>query len=177
MDVDAGSVSTEASEDEVAVAEEFLAGLLDVFGADYELEPRTLEDDLVEIAVSGDGLGFLIGPRGQTLLAVQELTRTVVQRRARKPGGRILVDIAGYRQARREALTRFTEEVAQQVVATGVPRVLEPMPPADRKVVHDAANVLGGVTTTSEGEEPRRRVVIMPASGATGGGTDADPTE
>lgn len=164
-------------EDEVAVAEGFLAGLLDVFGASYELQPRDLDDDLVEINVTGDGLGFLIGPRGQTLLAVQELTRTVVQRQARKPGGRILVDVGGYRQARREALTRFTHEVAEQVRSSGVTRVLEPMPPADRKVIHDAVNLIEGVSTTSEGEEPRRRVAIVadsPGAAAANDGGSGD---
>ena len=73
-----------------------------------------------------------------------------------------MVDVAGYRKDRREALERFTRDVAAQVVATGVVRVLEPMPPADRKVVHDTVNTIDGVSTASEGEEPRRRVVIHP---------------
>lgn len=152
----------EGDEDAVEVAESFLEGLLDAFGAPYSIEQRPLEDDLVELSVQGDGLGLLIGPRGQTLSAVQELARTVVQRRSRDRSGRIILDIAGYRQARRTALERFASEVAAQVTASGVPRVLEPMPPADRKVVHDAINAIDGVTTSSEGEEPRRRVVISP---------------
>jgi spoIIIJ-associated protein len=152
----------EGDEDAVEVAESFLHGLLETFGAPYSIEQRPLEDDLVELSVRGDGLGLLIGPRGQTLSAVQELARTVVQRRSRDRSGRIIVDIAGYRQARRTALEQFTGKVAAEVIASGVPRVLEPMPPADRKVVHDAANAIDGVTTSSEGEEPRRRVVISP---------------
>ncbi len=149
-------------EDAVEVAESFLQGLLDAFGAPYTIEQRPLEDDLVELSVRGEGLGLLIGPRGQTLSAVQELTRTAVQRRSRDRSGRIIIDIAGYRQARRAALERFAAEVAAQVIASGSPRVLEAMPPADRKVVHDAINGIDGVTTSSEGEEPRRRVVISP---------------
>jgi len=150
-DVDAGEL-----------AEEFVEGLLAQFGAKFELERRDLDEDTVEIAVTGDDLGLLIGPRGQTLAAVQELARTVVQRRAPGARTRVLVDIAGYRMARREALERFTQEVAGQVKATGVARVLEPMSPPDRKVVHDTANSIDGVSTTSEGEEPRRRVVLIP---------------
>lgn len=150
-DVDAGEL-----------AEEFVEGLLNRFGAKFELERRDIDEDTVEIAVTGDDLGMLIGPRGQTLNAVQELARTVVQRRAPGARTRILVDIAGYRMARREALERFTQEVAGQVKASGVARVLEPMPPPDRKVVHDTANGIDGVSTMSEGEEPRRRVVIIP---------------
>jgi spoIIIJ-associated protein len=152
-------------EDEIEVAEGFLTGLMETYGAPFTIAQRPLEEDLVELAVTGDDLSLLIGPRGQTLAAVQELTRTVVQRRSRGRSGRIVLDIAGYRQARRAALDRFANEVATQVIASGVARVLEPMPPADRKVVHDACNVIEGVTTSSEGEEPRRRVVISPQAG------------
>ena len=144
------------------VAEAFLDGLVAAFGRGARLERRALEEDTTEIAVEGDDLGLLIGQRGQTLSAVQELTRTVVQRKAPGHTGRILVDVAGYRRARREALERFTRQVAGQVKETGVSRVLEPMPPADRKVVHDTVNTIEGVSTTSEGEEPRRHVVIVP---------------
>lgn len=145
-----------------AVAETFLEGLVEVFGRRSRLERRELDDDTTEIALDGDGLGLLIGQRGQTLAAVQELTRTVVQRKAPGFSGRVVVEVAGYRKARRDALERFTREVAEQVRTTGVARVLEPMPPADRKVVHDTVNTMPGVTTTSEGEEPRRHVVIVP---------------
>ena len=144
------------------VAEEFVRGLMDAFGATYGLERRDLDDDTLEIAVEGEQLGLLIGPRGQTLSAVQELARTVVQRRAAGHHGRVVVDIGGYRRARREALERFTRQVADQVRQSGIARVLEPMPPADRKVVHDTINTIDGVVTSSEGEEPRRRVVIAP---------------
>jgi spoIIIJ-associated protein len=150
-DVDAGEL-----------AEEFVEGLLNRFGAKFDMERRDIDEDTVEIVVTGDDLGMLIGPRGQTLAAVQELARTVVQRKAPGARTRILVDIAGYRMARREALERFTRGVAEQVLASGTARVLEPMSPPDRKVVHDTANTIDGVSTTSEGEEPRRRVVIIP---------------
>jgi spoIIIJ-associated protein len=76
----------------------------------------------------------------------------------------VRIDVAGYRERRREALGRFAQQVASEVLASGVPKALEPMHPADRKVVHDVVNELDGVSTTSEGEEPRRRVVIMPSS-------------
>ena len=144
------------------VAETFVRGLLDTFGSNYELARNEVDEDTVEIAVEGRDLGLLIGQRGQTLAAVQELARTVVQRRAPGYHGRVVVDVQGYRRHRREALERFTRNVAEQVVSTGVPRVLEPMPPADRKVVHDTVNTIDGVSTSSEGEEPRRRVVISP---------------
>ena len=83
----------------------------------------------------------------------------------RVPGtaaGRVRLDVAGYRQRRREALERFTRSVADEVKESGVQKVLEPMAPADRKVVHDTVNEIDGVRTVSEGEEPRRRVVVVP---------------
>jgi spoIIIJ-associated protein len=157
----------EMSED-VALAEQgevaraFLEGLVREFGASGSAEVRELDEDTVEVAVDGEGLGLLIGQKGATLSALQEITRTVVQRKTGARNGRLLVDVGGYRQKRREALERFTRDVAEQVKASGARRVLEPMHPADRKVVHDTANTIDGVTTTSEGEEPRRRVVILP---------------
>ncbi len=148
------------------VGEEFLRGLITAFGVQGSITKTLLDDgDTLELAVEGEDVGMLIGPRGATLSAIQELTRTVAQRKAADGQPRLVVDVAGYRKDRREALERFTREVAAQVVATGVVRVLEPMPPADRKVVHDTVNAIEGVSTASEGEEPRRRVVIQPAGG------------
>ncbi len=145
------------------VGEEFLRGLVTAFAISGTISVRDVDDgETIEFAVEGDDVGMLIGPRGQTLAAIQELTRTVVQRKADADQPRVLVDVGGYRKARREALERFTRDVAAQVAATGVVRVLEPMPAADRKVVHDTVNTIDGVATTSEGEEPRRRVVISP---------------
>jgi spoIIIJ-associated protein len=145
------------------VARGFLEGLLDRFDLEAEVNVVTMEDDLIELAVNGADLGFLIGPRGTTLGALQELTRTAVQRRSESRTARIMVDVAGYREKRREALTRFTRQVADEVIASGERRSLEPMSAADRKVIHDTANDIEGVVTSSEGEEPRRRVVISPA--------------
>ena len=79
------------------------------------------------------------------------------------PTPRIRVDVGGYRERRREALARFTRDVAEQVKSSGVQKALEPMSPPDRKVVHDTVNEIDGVTTVSEGEDSRRRVVILPA--------------
>ena len=91
------------------------------------------------------------------------MTRTVVQ--AKSPGrtDRILVDVAQYRERRVAALGRFAEKVAAEVVETGEERALEPMSAADRKAVHDALSENAAVATRSEGEEPRRFVVISPA--------------
>jgi spoIIIJ-associated protein len=149
-------------EQQAEVAREFLGGLVGAFGASATVTAGPVEDDTVELSIAGDNLGLLIGPKGNTLLAIQELARTVVQRKTGGRNGRLLVDVAGYRQARREALERFTRQVAEQVKESGQARALEPMHPGDRKVVHDTVNEIDGVGTTSEGEEPRRRVVIVP---------------
>jgi spoIIIJ-associated protein len=146
-----------------AIVTEFLTGLVDAFGVEATVESSTIDDDTSEVRVEGADLGLLVGPKGNTLMAIQELSRTVVHRRV--PGtaaGRVRLDVAGYRQRRREALERFTQQVAEQVKESGVQKALEPMNPADRKVVHDTVNDIDGVSTISEGEEPRRRVVIIP---------------
>jgi spoIIIJ-associated protein len=87
----------------------------------------------------------------------------VVQRQASGTHhGRVRLDVSGYRQRRREALERFATQVAEDVRSSGVQRALEPMNAADRKVVHDTVNEIDGVATASEGEDQRRRVVILP---------------
>jgi spoIIIJ-associated protein len=162
---EAGATMPELTIDQQAdVVAGFLRGLADRFGAHgSETTIERVDDDTVEIRLTGDDLGLLIGPKGQTLQLIQELARTTVQRRGGgTQEGRIRIDIAGYRERRREALTRFTEQVAEQVIASGEQKALEPMNPADRKVVHDTVNGIEGVRTTSEGEDTRRRVVILP---------------
>jgi spoIIIJ-associated protein len=150
-------------EEQATIMRTFLDGLVEAFDFEATISDEKVDDDTIELRVDGVDLGLLIGPKGQTLQAVQELARTVVQRQATGTHhGRVRIDVAGYRQRRREALERFTQQVAADVRAAGVPKALEPMHPADRKVVHDVVNELEGVSTTSEGEEPRRRVVIMP---------------
>lgn len=140
----------------------FLEGLLDRLGLDGAVAVRDVDEDTIEVTVTGPDLGVLIGGKGATLAAVQDLTRSAVQRRTGGREGRLLVDISGYREKRREALGRFTSSVAQEVLTSGTATALEPMSAADRKVVHDVVNDIDGVVTTSEGEEPRRRVVILP---------------
>lgn len=150
-------------EEQAAVAKEFLVGLIEVMDLEATVEIRTLDDETVELAVDGEGLGMLVGPRGTTLAALQDITRTVVQGRYTAKTDRILVDVARYRERRSAALTRFTKEQAELVLSSGEERALEPMSPADRKVIHDAVNEIEGVTTRSEGEDARRHVVLAPA--------------
>jgi spoIIIJ-associated protein len=161
---DAPMTNDDVSVDEQAtIISEFLEGLLDAYGLDGELSSTKIDDETIEIQVSGSDLGLLIGPKGQTLSAIQDLSRTVVQRQASGTHhGRVRLDVAGYRQRRREALERFAQSVAEDVKASGQQKALEPMNPADRKIVHDTVNEIDGVSTVSEGEDQRRRVVIIP---------------
>ena len=160
--------TTSMSETELAeqgeVVRGFLVDLLDAFGLDGTVTATTVDDDdAVELAVEGEDLGLLIGPKGATLQAVQELSRSVLQRQ--RPGAshaRIRVDVSGYRARRKVALEEFVRKVADDVLASGARKALEPMSPPDRKVVHDTVNEIAGVHTVSEGEDQRRRVVIIP---------------
>lgn len=145
------------------VAEDFLSGLITEFGLTARVTLNEREDENLDLALAGNDLGLLIGQKGATLLAVQDLTRTVVQHKTGATNGRIHVDIGGYRQKRSEALAKFALEVATQVKQSGQRAALEPMNAADRKVVHDALTDVDGVATVSEGEDPRRRVVVVPS--------------
>lgn len=151
-------IDLEAAGDE---ASSFVEGLVGAFGAEGATNVEDIDDETLEVRVQGDDLGLLIGPRGATLQAVQELTRTVVHRNL-GGGARVRVDIGGYHERRRAALERFTRDVAGRVLSSGTAAALEPMNAADRKVVHDTANAIDGVETSSEGVEPQRRVVLAP---------------
>ncbi len=145
-------------------ARKFIDELVTAFAFTGTTELIEDGDDL-EVRVHGDNLGLLVGPRGTTLQAVQDLARVASQRRLGDHDTRLRVDIGGYRQRRKEALDRFALQMADEVKESGVARVLEPMSSADRKIVHDALSEVDGIGTRSEGDDPYRRVVITPANG------------
>jgi spoIIIJ-associated protein len=159
-----GAGSTADLEGQRAAVESFLHGLVEAFGRpEATVDVRTVEDGIIEADVRGDELGLLVGPKGQTLQAVHELVRSMVQRRfVGQSHARVRVDVAGYRQRRKQALERFTRSVVDDVLATGRAKLLDPMAASDRKVVHDVVNEIDGVVTVSQGEEPARRVIIRP---------------
>jgi spoIIIJ-associated protein len=160
-DREESTVSAQAVGDE---AKKFLGDLVSAFGLTGTVDLREDGDDL-ELTVSGNDLGLMVGPRGNTLLAIQDLTRVASQRRLGDHDTRLRVDVGGYRERRREALSRFAMQIAEQVTASGEARALEPMPSADRKVIHDVLTDHATVVTRSEGDDPTRRVVIAPANG------------
>jgi spoIIIJ-associated protein len=140
----------------------FMDGLVGAFGAEgaSELEVEGTE---LDVRVGGDSLGLLVGPGGRTLNAIQDLARVSAQRRLGDHETRLRIDVAGYRARRSEALQRFAGDVAASVRESGEPRALEPMTSADRKVIHDALNEEDGVASRSEGDDPNRRIVVVPA--------------
>ena len=149
-----------------AEAEKFLIGLAASLGATGETAVNIDGND-IEVQLNGSDLGLLVGPRGSTLQAVQDITRVVSQRRMGDHDTRLRIDIGGYRAKRKEALSRFVTQVADEVVASGSARALEAMPSPDRKIVHDALTGRTDIATHSEGEDPNRRVVISPAVATT----------
>src|SRR5487761_1289841 len=149
-----------------SIAREFLEGLLASMNIQAEISVKELDEETVELSVNANPpteLGVLVGPRGTTLQALQEVTRTVVQAKSPSRTDRILVDVAQYRERRAAALGRFAQQVAEEVASSGEERALEPMSAADRKAIHDALSDSSTVVTRSEGEEPRRFVVVAPA--------------
>lgn len=150
-------------EEQVELVGKFVRGVVERFGYDATTTTR-VEDDRLYIDVAGEDLGLLIGPRGSTLDALQELARTVVQRRGDERALRVVVDVAGFRARRAAALEEFTRRRAAEVLETGIPEALEPMSAADRKIVHDTVSSIEGLETGSEGVEPERYVVIRPAA-------------
>lgn len=149
------------AEQEAAVLD-FLTGLADGFGLDAEAAVA-MDDDVMIGSINGPDLGLMVGPKGGTMHAIQELTRAAVQRRSDgRDTARVMVDVAGYRERRRAALAEFAQTQADVVKAEGVELALEPMGSADRKAVHDAIAEIDGVRSISEGDEPRRRVVLLP---------------
>ena len=165
-----GRRDAEATEEDLEeqgeVAAEFLEGLLSRMGLDAEVEP-VFEGGTMYVDVLGQGpdddedMGLLIGRHGQTLDALQELTRVVVGQRTGMRA-RIVVDIEDYKRRQRSRLEARVREVAARVARSHQEEELEPMNPFERKLVHDAVAAVPGVQTASRGEEPERRVVIRP---------------
>jgi spoIIIJ-associated protein len=142
------------------VAGDYLERLLDILDVDGDID-LDVEGDRASVAIVGGRLNDLIGPDGATLEALQELTRLAV---AQSTGvrSRLMLDVGGFRAKRRTDLTALAGETARRVADSGQPERLSPMNPFERKVVHDVIAGVAGVHSESEGEEPNRRVVVLP---------------
>ncbi|MBT8241097.1 MAG: Jag N-terminal domain-containing protein [Acidimicrobiia bacterium] len=144
--------------EQAEVGKEFLTGLLDAFGLEGTVTTR-IDDEVLFIDIAGDQTEALVGPKGSIMNAVKELTRTVIQRKTHD-APRMRVDVGGYTERRRAALGIYTSKLAEQLLDDGGELALEPMNAADRKVVHDSVAGIDGVRSFSEGEDPRRYVVL-----------------
>jgi spoIIIJ-associated protein len=141
------------------VAADYIEGLLDVADLDGDID-MDVEGDRAVVSVVGATLSELVGRRGEVLEALQELTRLAVHQ---KTGNRtrMMLDVGGYRQRRRAELAEAGQDAAEEVRRSGQPKKLWPMNPFERKIVHDAV-AAAGLRSESEGEEPERRVVVLP---------------
>jgi spoIIIJ-associated protein len=154
-------VDPEDLEEQADTAADFLEELMGHMGIDAVAEPN-LHHDHMYVDIVGedeDDMALLIGRHGQTLDAIQELTRMVVGRRLDERV-RVIVDVEDYRKRRETRLEEKAHEVAERVLRTGTEEALEPMNPFERKLVHDAVAMIDGVESSSRGEEPERSVVI-----------------
>ncbi|PPK68096.1 R3H domain-containing nucleic acid-binding protein [Actinokineospora auranticolor] len=148
------------------IAGDYLERLLDIldYDGDIDLDVEASRAVVSVVSMEGvedDNLEKLVGPRGSVLEALQELTRLAVQQET-GTRSRLMLDIAGWRAARREELRDLGLATAQKVLSSGERIRLQPMTPFERKVVHDAVATTKGVHSESEGEDPRRRVVVFP---------------
>lgn len=154
-------ISPEDLDAEADAAADFLEGLLDAMDLPGDLKIRVL-DDRAEVEMTEMGNGALIGRRGQTLDAVQELVRSALQRQFERRS-RVLIDAEGYRTRRLEKLLEKAEDAIDEVLDSGEAVRLEPMDVFERKAVHQLVAEVDGVVSRSQGREPGRRVVIEAA--------------
>jgi spoIIIJ-associated protein len=159
-DTDAPSSRIEQLEREGDIAADYLEALLDIADLDGDID-MDVEGDRAMVAIVGAELSQLVGPQGKVLDALQELTRLAVTQQT-GDRSRLMLDIAGHRAARREQLTELGAAACERATAEGTPIKLEPMNPFERKIVHDAV-AAAGLKSESEGEEPKRYVVVIPA--------------
>jgi spoIIIJ-associated protein len=143
------------------IAGDYLERLLDLLDFDGDIDLDVEAGRAIVSIDGGDDLEKLVGPRGNALEALQELTRLAVQQET-GVRSRLMLDIAGWRAERREELRDLGKASAEKVLSSGEKVRLQPMTPFERKVVHDAVAEIDGVHSESEGDDPRRRVVIFP---------------
>ncbi len=142
------------------IAADYIEALLDVADLDGDID-MDVEGDRAVVSVVGATLDELVGRRGEVLEALQELTRLAVHKQTGNRT-RMMLDVGGYRQRRRAELAAAGQDAAEEVRRSGEPKRMWAMNPFERKIVHDAV-AAAGLRSESEGEEPDRRVVVLPA--------------
>jgi spoIIIJ-associated protein len=158
------TATTTSAEDQLVregdIAGDYLERLLDVLDYDGDIDLDVEAGRAIVSIDGGEDLAKLVGDRGNVLEALQELTRLAVQQTSGNRS-RLMLDIAGWRQARRDELTELGTRTARTVLESGESVRLRPMTPFERKVVHDAVARVKGVSSESEGEEPKRQVIVF----------------
>jgi spoIIIJ-associated protein len=147
-------------EEEGDIAADYLEGLLDIADLDGDID-IDVENDRAALAIAGGKLSHLVGQRGEVLDSLQELTRLAVQTSLGERS-RLMLDIDNFRGDKRAELAQIAKQTAEEVKSTGEAIKLPPMNAFERKVVHDTIQKIG-LTSESEGEEPDRCVVVLPA--------------
>lgn len=164
-DADSESEPEEPSESDLfrqsEIAADYIEGLLDILDFDGDID-ELVQNGRPMVEVVGNRLNALVGSRGATLEALQELSRLAVYRQTGEPS-RLLLDVGGFRAARRKELVAVAKNAAEKVKQHGELVRLEPMTAFERKCVHDVINATAGVESESEGVEPSRRIVIRPS--------------
>ena len=156
-------------------AEEFLTGLLERFGTPAQLNvTENFEEKTINIQLSGDNMGAVIGHRGDTLDALQYLT-SIVANREEDDRWRITVDTENYRSKREGTLEALAQKTAQKALKYKKAVALEPMNPHERRIIHAALQEVEGVTTYSTGSEPNRKVIVAPEGMAPAGAQQSAP--
>ena len=156
------AVSEERLVEEGEVAGDYLEQLLDILDFDGDID-LDVDGDRASVSIDGGGdLDTLVGSDGSVLDALQELARLAVQREL-GDRSRLMLDIAGWRANKREALSEAGRVVAKRVLESGESEEMDPMTPFERKIIHDAIAEVDGVASDSTGAEPNRRVVVLPA--------------
>jgi spoIIIJ-associated protein len=147
-------------EEEGDIAADYLEGLLDIADLDGDIDIG-IENDRAHLVVEGGELSHLVGRDGEVLDALQELTRLAVQTSTGERS-RLMLDLDGFRSEKKSALAKLAEETAEEVKSSGKAIKLAPMNAFERKIVHNTIQKIG-LTSESEGEDPDRCVVVMPA--------------
>jgi spoIIIJ-associated protein len=148
--------------DPIEALEDLLEEIAEGLGLDVEVEVEEGDGVLVG-RLKGREVGLFIGRRGQTIDAVQHLAQRIVFPEGPSPV-RVVIDADGYRERRTELLQADADDAVEEALRSGQPVELDPMPPAERRIVHEYLRDRGGVETYSEGDEPERRLVVSPLS-------------
>jgi spoIIIJ-associated protein len=148
--------------DPVEALEELLEEIVEGLGLEVKIEVEE-DGEVLTGRLEGEDVGLFIGRHGQTIDAVQHLAQRIVF-----PEGpssvRVVIDANGYRERRAETLREDADEAADEALRTGRPVELDPLPPSERRIVHEYLRERGDVTTHSEGNEPERYLVVSPPS-------------